>query len=554
MILQKAFMRGVSTGYFFTCWLIVSAQGQSFTSSNLPILLINTNNQTIPDEPKIVAELRLIDNGPGKRNNLTDKPGFVSKIGIEKRGATSQQLFPKKPYGIELRDTSGVNSITASLLGMPAEADWVLNATYNDKTLIRETLTYDLNRQLTKYYTPRYRYCEVVLNGSYEGIYILFEKIKRDKNRVNISSIKKTDVSGDALTGGYIFKIDKTEGSPSRSWKSPYKSVNGQSISIQIDRPKPEDLAEEQFQYAKQFVTDFENVLQGTQFQDSTTGYRKYINDDSFVDYLLLTEVCKNVDGYRLSSFFYKDRDSKGGKLVMGPIWDYNLTYGNANYCNGNSYQGWAYEFNRICPNDGFQLPFWWGRLLSDRRFADNVRTKYQVLRKTILKTERIQTYIDSVATQITEARTRNFQRWPVIGVYVWPNGYVGQTYQQEIDYLKTWVKNRLEWMDTAILTVGAEILAAEPSNAFDLNISPNPSVGDITLTYRLRQRATVQLRLTDATGRLIQTVTWSNQLAGMHQETVSARHLPAATGLYFLRMDADGQSISRKILRQPLP
>ena len=540
--------------FFFCSCHVFCTQAQTFTASNLPILLINTNNQPIPDEPKIVAQFQIIDNGPEKRNNLTDKPAFTSKIGIEKRGATSQQLFPKKPYGIELRDTSGVNSVNASLLGMPAEADWVLNATYNDKTLIRETLTYDLNRQLSTYYTPRYRYCEVVLNGSYEGIYILFEKIKRDKNRVNITSIKKTDVSGDALTGGYIFKIDKTEGSPSRLWTSPYKSVNGQSISIQIDRPKPEDLAEEQFQYAKQFVTNFENALQSSQYQDSTAGYRKFINDDSFVDYLLLTEVCKNVDGYRLSSFFYKDRDSKGGRLVMGPIWDYNLTYGNVNYCNGNPYQGWAYEFNRICPADGYQIPFWWNRLLSDRRFAGNVRTKYQALRKTVLRTDRIQAYVDSVATELTEARTRNFQRWPVIGVYVWPNGYVGQTYQQEVDYLKTWVKNRLEWMDTAILTVGAEILAIEPTDDFSLRISPNPSAGDITLTYSLRQRATVRLTVTDATGRTVQTTTLPNQMAGMHQEILPARSLPAASGLYFLQLEVDGQLISRKILRQPVP
>ncbi|GAB4012420.1 hypothetical protein GCM10028808_28460 [Spirosoma migulaei] len=526
------------------------ASAQTLTSSNLPILIINTNGQTILDEPKIVASLQIIDNGLGKRNNVTDKPAFISKIGIETRGATSQQLFPKKPYGIELRDTSGLNSINASILGMPSESDWVLNATYNDKTLIRETLTYDLNRQLTKYYTPRYRYCEVILNGSYNGIYILFEKIKRDKNRVDVSNIKKTDVSGDALTGGYIFKIDKTEGSASRTWNSPYKS-SGKTIPIQIDRPKIEDLAEEQFQYAKKFVTDFENTLAGPQYQDSTAGYRKYINDDSFVDYLLLTEVCKNVDGYRLSSFFYKDKDSKGGKLVMGPIWDYNLTYGNANYCNGNSYQDWAYNFNRVCSDDGYQIPFWWDRLLTDRRFANNVRIKYQALRKTVLKTERIQAYVDSVANVLTEARTRNFQRWPVIGVYVWPNGYVGQTYQQEVDYLKTWVKNRLEWMDTAIIPFGSEILATEPTDPFKLTISPNPSSGgDIMVQYQLQQRANVRLTITDATGRAVHALAWPNQSAGDHQELLPARSLPSASGVYYLQLDADGKPVSRKIIR----
>ncbi|AUD01871.1 spore coat protein CotH [Spirosoma pollinicola] len=524
--------------------------GQILSTSNLPIIIINTNGQSIPDEPKLVAELRIIDNGAGKRNDVVDKPAFISKIGIEMRGATSQQLFPKKPYGFELRDSSGINSINASLLGMPSESDWVLNATYNDKTLIRETLTYDLNRQISPFFTPRYRYCEVILNGSYNGVYILFEKIKRGKNRVNVSSIKPTDISGDALTGGYIFKLDKTEGSPSRSWNSPYRSSNGQLIPIQIDRPKPEDLAETQFQYAKQFVTDFENSLKGAQYQDSTTGYRKYINDDSFVDYLLLTEVCKNVDGYRLSSYFYKDRDSKGGKLIMGPIWDYNLTYGNANYCNGNPYQGWVYSFNSICPTDTYQMPFWWDRLLSDRRFANNVRIKYQALRKNVLKTERIQAYIDSVATELTEARTRNFQRWPIIGTYVWPNGYVGQTYQQEVDYLKSWVKNRLEWIDNAIIPFGSEVLATEPTDDYKLTISPNPSTSDVTLFYKLQQRTDLQLTITDDSGRTVHNTSWLGQPAGEHRQVLSAGSLPSTPGVYFLHLNANGQPVSQKMLR----
>ena len=538
--------------------LATVSQAQPLTSSDLPIVLINTNGQTIPDEPKIIADLRIIDNGPGKRNTVTDKPTFVSKIGIEKRGATSQQFFPKKPYGLELRDTSGVNSVNASVLGMPAESDWVLNATYSDKTLIRETLTYDLNRQISKSYTPRYRYCEVILNGSYDGIYILFEKIKRDKNRVNISSIKKTDVSGDALTGGYIFKIDKTEGSPSRAWVSPYKGVRGQAIPIQIDRPKPEDLAEEQFQYAKTYITNFENALNGAQYQDSLTGYRQYINDDSFVDYLLLTEVSKNVDGYRLSTFFYKDRDSNrnagagaGGKLTLGPIWDYNLTYGNANYCAGNAFQGWAFDHPRACPADPFQVPFWWDRLMSDQAFARKVRVRYQALRQTVLKTERIQAYVDSVAGVLTEARTRNFQRWPVIGTYIWPNSYIGQTYQNEVTYLKTWISQRLAWLDTAVLPLGVIVLATEPTtpDPFALTVSPNPSLGEVTVHYRLLRRTDLRLTVTDAAGRTLQTLNLPDQPAGEHGRTL--RNLPTTPGVYYLQIGNDGTSVSRKVVRQ---
>ena len=524
------------------------AFAQTLTSSNLPIVFINTNGLTIVDDPKIVADLAIVDNGTGKRNNVSDMPTFTSKIGIEFRGSSSQG-FPKKPYGFELRDASGINSVNASVLGMPSQSDWVLNAMYDDKSLIREPLTYDLNRQLSKYYTPRYRYCEVMMNGSYIGLYMLMEKIKRDKNRVNVTSLKATDASGDAVTGGYIFKIDKYTGTDSRDWDSPYKT-NNLTIPIQIDYPKLGDVTDPQYQYAKQFVTDFENTLAGANYKDSTAGYRKYIHDDSFVDYMLLTEVCHNLDGYRLSAFFYKDRDSKDGKLVMGPIWDYNLTYGNANYCNGDSYQGWSYTYDKICGDDQYQVPFWWYRLVSDPRFSNNVRTKYQTLRKGLLSTERIQAYIDSTANVLSESQARNFQQWPILGVYVWPNSFVGKTYQEEINFLKTWTKNRLEWLDNAMLTLSAQALATEPIDALNVTISPNPSGGDVTIQYQLQQRANLKLTITDATGRTVQSLSWPNQSAGDHQETLPARSLPTAPGIYYLQLDADGQPISKKILR----
>ncbi|GAB4040343.1 CotH kinase family protein [Spirosoma gilvum] len=522
--------------------------GQSFTSSNLPIVIITTGGKTIVDDPKIVADLAIIDNGTGKRNTLTDTPTFTSKIGIELRGSTSQN-FPKKPYGFELRDASGQSSVNAPILGMPSESDWVLNAMYNDKSLIREPLTYDLNRQLSTYYTPRYRFCEVVLDGNYNGVYMLMEKIKRNKNRVNISSIKTTDNTGDAVTGGYIFKIDKYTGSDSRDWNSPYKT-NNIAIPIQIDKPKIDEITEPQYQYAKQFVTDFENTLAGAKYQDSAVGYRKYIHDDSFVDYMIMTEVAHNLDGFRLSVFFYKDRDSKDGRMVMGPIWDYNLAYGNANYCNGNSYQGWSYAYDKVCENDPYQAPFWWYRLVSDPRFSTAVRTKYQNLRKELLKTERVQAYIDSVANGLAESQGRNFQRWPILGVYVWPNSFVGKTYQEEINFLKTWVKNRLEWMDNAILTLGMQPLAVEPIPEFSVTIQPNPSAGDVTVRYRLQQRANVLLTITDANGRMIRQFIRPDQSIGEHQETLPTQLLPSAPGEYILQLTTDGHMVSQKMLR----
>ena len=535
------------------CFSVCSCFGQTFSSSDLPIIVINTGGQAIPNEPKIAASFSLISNGAGKRNTLTDAPVYSGKIGIEQRGSTSRQLFPKKPYGIELRDPTGQTSVNASLLGMPAESDWVLNATYNDKTLVREAITYDLNRKMSPYYTPRFRYCELLLDGNYEGIYILFEKIKRDKNRIDMATLKKTDVSGDELTGGYLLKVDKTEGSPSRSWTSPQKNINGKAALIQIDRPKPEDLAEAQFQYIKKYVTDFENALAGTNFRDPETGYRRYVDELSVLDYVLITEICRNVDGYRLSTYFYKDKESKGGKLVMGPIWDYNLSFGNADYCDGNKAEGWEYNFNRVCPADGFAQPFWWERFLQDPAFTSKLSLRYKALRQTVLATNKIHAYIDSSTTSLTESRIRNFTRWPVIGRYVWPNGYVGKTYDDDVSFLKDWIRKRLTWMDGAMPLVDTNVLTTEPdpNNTLSLTVGPVPMSETVTIRYRLDKRADVYLSMTDATGRSIFVLEQPGQSAGQHEHILNNNQVPSMPGIYILTLQTDGQvKATRKVVR----
>ncbi len=532
---------------------VTVAYGQTFESSNLPILVIDTKGEAIPDEPKIVATIKIIDNGQGKRNKLTDSPVYAGKIGIEQRGATSRTFFPKKPYGFELRDSSGLKDVNASILGLPEEEDWVLNATYNDKTLIREVLTYDLYRSFSAYYAPRQKFCEVTINGQYEGIYILFEKIKRDKNRVDISKLEPKDNAGDDLTGGYILKIDKTEGNPSRKWTSPYPSpVSPQfAIPIQVEYPKLDDLTEAQFGYIKKYVTDFENALKSDKFGDPQEGYAKYIDVDSWVDYLIINEVSHNVDAYRLSTFFYKNKDSKGGKLTMGPIWDYNLTYGNANYCQGESFRGWTFDFNRVCPDDKFQMPFWWDRLLSDVKFADKVRTRYRSLRSSQLKTEILHRYIDSTAAVLTEARVRNFTRWPVIGQRLWPQFYVGATYEDEVAYLKTYITRRLEWMDQEMATIGVPVTATEPAlSALEFKVFPNPAPEEVQISFNLATASVVKIHTLDLWGRVLQETALGRLAPGVHQvrEALSG----SRKGIEFLSLEIDGKRAAvRRVLRE---
>ncbi|MEI8202394.1 MAG: CotH kinase family protein, partial [Bacteroidota bacterium] len=336
-----------------------------FTSSNLPIIVINTNNVTIPDSPKIPAHMGIIYNGPGVRNYMTDSfNNYNNNIGIELRGSTSQS-FPQKPYGLETRDSSGLQHDTI-VLQMPEENDWILYPPYDDKTCMRNTLVYDLANK-TGHYAVRTKFCELVLNGNYQGIYVWMEKIKHDQNRVDIAKMDTWDTLGDALTGGYIFKIDKTTGSGgSDGWNSTYLTDGGHTLRFLYEYPAYDAIVVPQENYIRAYVDSFEVALKSNYFADPVNGYRKYIDVNSFIDYFLLSEFTRNVDSYRLSTFLYKQRNSEGRKIVCGPVWDYNIALGNADYNNGASTSGWAYVDNENFTGDD---PFWWAWFMQNTSF-----------------------------------------------------------------------------------------------------------------------------------------------------------------------------------------
>jgi hypothetical protein len=429
------------------------SQWVDFTSSNLPIIVIDTHGEAIPDDPKITADMGIIDNGPGLRNDVGGPFNvYNGKIGIEVRGFSSQQ-FPKQQYAVETRDAAG-NDLAVSLLGMPADADWVLSAGYSDKSLLRNALAYSLAVGAGRY-ASRSRFCELVLNGEYMGVYVLFEKVKRDKNRVNVTKTKTTDVDGDNVTGGYIIKIDRPNSVGEEGWYSPFPPQPGSiwDIMYLFVFPKPEDLVPAQRSYIEQFVTSFESSVNDSGFSDSTSGYGKYLDLGSAVDYFLINEMSKNVDAYRLSFYLYKDRDSKGGKLVLGPVWDFDIAFGNVDYGYGSDTVGWdLISMPPLLERDAEpQIPFWWPRLAEDSTFWYTAGDRWAGLRATQFTSENVCAFIDSIAAYIDEAQQRNFQRWPILDTYVWPNAFVGGTYANEIAYLKDWLVNRMLWMDSAL-------------------------------------------------------------------------------------------------------
>jgi hypothetical protein len=537
---------------FIVCIHLISklALAQDLTSSNLPIIIINTNGQSIPNEPKITADMGIIDNGPGMRNNLTDaRNNYNGKIGIEVRGSSSQS-FPKKQYSIELRDASG-NGISASLLGMPAEEDWVLFAPYNDKSLMRDVLAYKLGRDMGRY-APRTRFCELILDDQYQGVYVLIEKIKRDNNRVDISRLDPAEISGDDVTGGYIIKIDKESGSGNGGWYSEYFPPNrsgSQRIYYQYDYPKASEISQTQREYIKNFMGTFEAVLASTSFNDPYNGYSSYIDVDSFIDYFIINEVSKNVDGYRLSTYMYKDKDSNGGKLHMGPIWDYNLGFGNADYCTKGDPEGWVTNFNNLCNQDFWLIPFWWDRLQMDGAYRNKLALRWETLRQNELNTERIHKYIDSVANVLNvEAQQRNFQRWPVLNRYVWPNYFIGPTYQSEVNWLKGWVAQRMDWLDINMPKAITAIEEGAPSN-FKIQIFPNPVNHEMQVQYTIESACAINIELVDLFGRNVFTTTESHNLPGAYQTKIDVSNL--STGFYYYRASAgSGSVVTGKILK----
>lgn len=527
--------------------LISQLSAQPISSSDLPIIVINTNGGTIVDDPKITADMGIIYNGPGVRNNYTDPFNhYNGKVGIEYRGQSTQS-FPMKAYGFELRDNAG-SSINRSLFGLPSESDWILYAPYNEKTLMHNVLAYDLARGMG-HWASHTKYVEVVVNNVYMGIYVLEEKIKQGSGRVNISKLKSSDIAGDALTGGYIVSIDKD----ADAWISPYSYRPGIAPSMQYTYvyPKITNIVQQQKDYIKSYVDSFETAMFSSNYQDPVNGWRRFADENSFIDYFIENEVSRNVDGYRLSTYLYKDKASKGGKLFMGPVWDYDLSFRNADYCDGSEITGWGFRFNSVCPGDYWQVPFWWEKLFADTAFQSNLHCRWKELRQSVLSIPRLNAFIDSCALVTSEARQRHFLKWPVLGQYIWPNpSPIATTYEGEVSTLKNWLTARLEWLDANIPNTGRCFdYPANVKESVIIGFYPNPFNGNQSLPVISKLAQPFSITVWNSAGQQMLARTY--QLgAGQNTVTVSAARWAAGVYYYEFRTGS-GEKFSRKGMKQ---
>ena len=422
---------------FCLLFFIVFAQsfisfGQTFTSSNLPIVIINTDNGNyIPDDPKVLARMKIISQGVGIRNFLSDqnnleKLNYFGRITIETRGSSSKVL-EKKPYGFTTKSADITSNENVSLLGMPSEHDWILNSLNFEPSLIRDYICYNLSRAMGNYAT-RTAYCEVVINGNYKGVYVLQEKIKSDKNRVDIVEITPEDNILPNLSGGYITKADKDTGGDPFAF-----SMDG--VNYIHHEPNPEDITIEQYSYVYGVFTKLKTTTAANN-GSLANGFPSVIDVPSFIDFILINELSANVDAYSLSTFFHKDRN---GKLRAGPIWDLNLTFGNDLFL-------WGYDRSKTDSwqfsdggNDGSAF---WRNLFNNPQFKCYLSKRWHELTQTgsLLNQTSLDALIDETVNLISEAIPREEMRWGSVG-----------DHSLEINNMKIFIRERIKWMNDHI-------------------------------------------------------------------------------------------------------
>lgn len=522
----------------------------AFSSSLLPIVEINTNGNVIQNDPKVMADMKIRFNGQGIRNYMTDAPNdYNGKIGIEHRGNYSLSL-PQKPYTFETWDVNG-NAIDSSLLGMPAESDWVLLANYNDKSFARNILPFHIFDSMGNYAT-RMRLVDVVLNGEYQGIYLLGEKIKRDNNRVDVNKLEPQEISGIDLTGGYILKIDYWDND--NSWQLSHSPIGfpGLDIHMVYVYPKPDEIVLQQKTYIQNFIDDYENALYGSNFAHPGLGYRAYIDVPSFIDYFIVNEVCRNGDGFKKSRFFSKDQDKSDGtvkKLKAGPVWDFDWAEKDMW---GGSEDGSQFIYG-ACDQD-VDAPGWYIRLLEDTLFANELRCRYDDLRRSILKESYINGKIDSVAQAVNESQAWHYQTWGHLGSATGTPEVQApsQTYAEEVQRLKDWFQRRLTWLDANMPGTlnGCSMMGMQDLvNANKITAYPNPFSSIITIEWTQGDLVGAQLAIRDGSGRIIKTQKISEESAYDKSLTITDLQ-ELSNGVYFIELVKGDERAMLKIVK----
>lgn len=431
-----------------------STHGSDKFCTHLPVIDIETDGAQIPGEPisdekgkllgytkasdgsdRITARIKIVDHSD-TRNHLDDAPTLETKSTIHVRG-NSSRYFDKKGYALNLITDEGKNN-PQSVMGMDAHHEWVLHGPFLDKTLMRNYMWYNIAGEIMDY-APNVRFCEAFVNGEYQGVYVMTERITAGENgsRLNLSVDKK-----DNTYSGYLLCLDRGDAYPEKKAETFTKYALRTVNELEIVYPGKSNITPELNKSITQDFSDFEKALYSYDFDNKLYGYKTLIDVDSFVDFFLINEFTCNYDAGWLSTYIYKDIDKKYRMC----IWDFNSACDN-------------YQDSQINKDSfEFQNCLWYWMLLKDRDFTDRIVKRYKELRKTYLSEEYLDGYIDDVRAYLGDAVQRNYERWK----YTFGNDFKllepadrnPHSYKEAIDDMKNFISVRGKNMDNNIESI----------------------------------------------------------------------------------------------------
>jgi hypothetical protein len=423
-------------------YLRVNPDAQSFTS-HLPIILIHTFESRTLDPfgiEFVPAAIQVLEPKSGT-SRIVGRAALDARIGIHVRGETSR-AFPKKQYAVELRADADDTDSAQPLLGLPSHSDWVLSdPVVFDRALIRNALAFALSNRIGRY-APRTRFAEVfmvddggdVSARNFLGFFTLIEKIGRDPERVNVSRLPESATTLPAITGGFILRIDK--GVP---------DFDAAGRWLQFVYPDPEDMKSPerrpQLDFIRAFIDGFGQAARAADFKHPSTGqhYSEFIDVDAWIDHNIINALTKNVDGLRISAYFYKER---GGRLAAGPVWDFDRSLGSPYDPRVTEPEEWNQTFNATDYfNEG-----WWRLLFRDPDFRSRYVARFKALLNGEFSADNLDRIVDRMASEVGDAAGRNFQRWPQFP----PRD---NSHAAEIALLKDFLRRRVAWIKTQLDT-----------------------------------------------------------------------------------------------------
>ncbi|HEY0715204.1 MAG TPA: CotH kinase family protein [Polyangia bacterium] len=416
----------------------------------VPVVWLEVGGKTLHRTSDTPGSLKVIEQHEGK-SLLTGLDGLPiaaeSKMMIHIRGFSSGYLYNQKPYSIDFVDDAGMDR-KVSLLGLPQDAEWALASCFSDKSCVRNALAYWIGREMNKgttHWTPRLRYVEVYLDGQYRGLYQLVERIKGSNGRMNLDRPAETAAAGDQ-SGAYVIQSYGDQATykdaPKDDTREFFDGV-GSQLRWRYVFPGPKTITAEQKTFVQKAFSDMHNGLISQSPQVPKGAWKERFDQRSWQQYFLAAELSNNADAFYRSFHVHKMPQAKGGKWHLGPLWDYDIAFGNIDYG------------QRFCANtsilattpNSFQVP-----LNGDQEFQNEMKCRWYELRKEggPFDGKRLEAYLDAIVAHIKAAKTRDSTLWPM-DIYTWPNNYVGGSLENEVAYLKYWIRKRINWMDTTL-------------------------------------------------------------------------------------------------------